>query len=217
MVAAVLVRRPAKLWAPCRAGSIRSVISLKVVSMRLRHSAMALRRVEGMAARCFLLGGTRTAVPRAAWDAAKARPLKPLSASRSRGAAPVSSRSPAVSRSFTAAGTAAQARFDGEPEAVEPLGVRGVAAEPGGQVVAGPGPAVRAADPGWVLDRQRGRIHLLAVVLRQPGRQRGPELLERAPQPAGPAVGLALVRQVREQVAEVPGDLGQEPCLAAPA
>jgi hypothetical protein len=37
-----------------------------------------------MEARCFFPGGMRTAVPRAAWAAAKARPLKPLSASRSR-------------------------------------------------------------------------------------------------------------------------------------
>jgi hypothetical protein len=43
-----------------RASSIRSVISLKVVSMRLRHSAMTFRRMEGMAARCALSGGTRT-------------------------------------------------------------------------------------------------------------------------------------------------------------
>ena len=43
---------------------------------------------------------------------------------------------------------AARVGLHGEPEAVEPLGVRGVAAEPGGQVVARPGPLVRAADPG---------------------------------------------------------------------
>ena len=88
----------------------------------------------------------------------------------------------ATSRSLTAAGTMLQARtiraaqvgLDGEPEAVEPLGVGGVAAEPGGQVVAGAGPLVRAADPGRVLDRQRGGIDLLAVVFREPGRQHGP-------------------------------------------
>jgi hypothetical protein len=50
---------------------------------------------------------------------------------------------------------AAQVCPDGQPEAVEPFGVRGVAAEPGGQVVTRAGPAVRAADPGGVLDRQR--------------------------------------------------------------
>lgn len=72
-------------------------------------------------------------------------------------------------------------------------------------------------DAGRVPDRQRGRIDLLAVVLGQPGGQYCPELLERAPQPAGPPVGLALVRQHREQVAPVPPDLGQEPGLAAPA
>jgi hypothetical protein len=34
----------------------------------------------------------------------------------------------------------AEVGLDGQPEAVEPFGVRGVAAEPGGQVVARPGP-----------------------------------------------------------------------------
>ena len=112
---------------------------------------------------------------------------------------------------------AAQVRLDGQPEAVEPFGVRGVAAEPGGQVVARTGPAVRAADPGAVLDRQRGGVDLLAVIFGQPGRQHRPQLLERAPQPADPPVRLALVRQPREQVSPVPGHLGQEPGLAAPA
>ena len=50
--------------------SMRSVISLKVVSIRLRHSAMTFSR-PGLPARCFLPGGTRTAVPRAAWAAAR--------------------------------------------------------------------------------------------------------------------------------------------------
>ena len=77
MVAAVLVRRPQKLVAPWRASSMRPVISLKVVSIRLRHWAMTFRRAEGMAARYFLSGGTSTAVPRAAWPAAEARPLNP--------------------------------------------------------------------------------------------------------------------------------------------
>ena len=95
--------------------------------------------------------------------------------------------------------------------------MRGVAAEPGGQVVARAGPAVRAADPGGVPDRQRGGVDLLAVVVGQPGRQRGPQLLEGSPQPADPPVGLALVRQPREQVRPVAGDLGQEPGLAAAA
>jgi hypothetical protein len=95
--------------------------------------------------------------------------------------------------------------------------VRGVAAEQGGQVVARPGRLVRAADPGRVLHRQGAGVYLLAVVFRLPGRQRGPELLKRAPQPAGPAVGLALVRKAREQVAPVLGDLGEEPGLAAAA
>ena len=85
MVAAVLVSRPQKVCAPWRASSICTVISLKVVSMRLRHPAMTFSRMGGIAARSFLPGGTRTAVPRAAWTAANAAPLKPLSASRSRG------------------------------------------------------------------------------------------------------------------------------------
>ena len=63
MVAAVLVSRPQKVCAPWRASSMRSVISLKVVSTRLRHSAMTFSRMAGVAARCFLPGGTRTAVP----------------------------------------------------------------------------------------------------------------------------------------------------------
>jgi phosphinothricin acetyltransferase len=46
-----------------------------------------------------------------------------------------------------------------------------------------------------VLHRQRAGIDLLAVILRQPGRESGPELFERAPQPASSPVGLALVRQ----------------------
>jgi hypothetical protein len=69
---------------------------------------------------------------------------------------------------------AAQVRLGGEAEAVEPLGVGGVAAEPGGQVIARAGPLVRAADPGRVLHRQRAGVHLLAVVFREPGRESGP-------------------------------------------
>ena len=79
----------------------------------------------------------------------------------------------------------------------------GVPAEPGGQVAARPGPLVRAADAGWVLHRQRGGIDLVAVVPRQPGRQDGPDLLERTPQPAGSSVDLALARQDREEMAPV--------------
>jgi hypothetical protein len=67
-----------------------------------------------------------------------------------------------------------------------------------------------------MLHRQGGRVDLLAVAFGQPGRQRDPDLLERPPQPAGPAVGLALVRQSRDQVAPVAGHLGEEPGLAAP-
>jgi hypothetical protein len=95
--------------------------------------------------------------------------------------------------------------------------VRGVAAEPGGQAVSWAGPAVRAADPGGVLDRQRGGIDLLAVIFGAPGRQHGPQLLECAPQPADPPVRLALVRQAREQVRPVAGHLGQESGFAAAA
>jgi len=52
---------------------------------------------------------------------------------------------------------------------------------------------------------------------RRPGRQHGPQLPGRAPEPADPPVCLALVRQGREQVRPIPGRLGQEPGLAAPA
>jgi hypothetical protein len=56
---------------------------------------------------------------------------------------------------------AAQVGPGRQAEAVEPIGVRGIAAEPGMQAVR-PGPAVRAADPGGVLDRQGAGIDLLA-------------------------------------------------------
>jgi hypothetical protein len=77
--------------------------------------------------------------------------------------------------------------------------VRAVVAEPGGQVVARAGPLVGAADPGGVLDRDRGGIDLLDGISRDRGGAGRAELLEGAPQPAGPAVDLRLVRQVREQ------------------
>src|SRR6266498_3581264 len=51
---------------------------------------------------------------------------------------------------------AAEVGLDGQPEAVEPLGMRAVAAEAGHQA-ARPGPEIGATDPGGVLDRQRGR------------------------------------------------------------
>src|SRR5258706_1764666 len=63
-------------------------------------------------------GRTRTAVPRAACCAANALPLNPLSASRSRGGGPASSRSCATSRSLTAAGTMLQARTMRLPRSV---------------------------------------------------------------------------------------------------
>jgi hypothetical protein len=60
-------------------------------------------------------------------------------------------------------------------------------------------------------------VHLLAVILGQPGRQRGPELLECSSQSAGPPVGLASVRQHPAQVRPVARHLGPEGRLAAPA
>jgi hypothetical protein len=134
MVAAVLVSRPQKVCAPV-AGEFHPVGDL--AEDRLDPVAPLgndFQQDGGMAARCRLSGGTRTAVPRAASSASKAMPLKPLSASRSRGAR--------------------------QAEAVEPFGVRGVAAEPGGRVVAGAGPLVRAADPGRMLHRQGRRVDL---------------------------------------------------------
>jgi hypothetical protein len=103
-----------------------------------------------------------------------------------------------------------------QPEPVEPLGVRGVLAEPGREPVR-TGPAIGAADPGGVVDRDRAGVDLLAVIFGQAGRQQDPYLVERAPQPAGAAVVLALTRQHRQQVDAVAGHLGQEPGLAAPA
>lgn len=49
--------RPQKVRAPCLASSVSTVISLKVVSARLRHSAMIFSSVAGMAARWPLRGG----------------------------------------------------------------------------------------------------------------------------------------------------------------
>jgi hypothetical protein len=78
--------------------------------------------------------------PQSAVCAVNALPRKPLSAGSLRRAGPVSSRYTASSRSLTAAGRgspaphdpAAQVRLDHQPEAVEPFGVRGAAAEQGG-------------------------------------------------------------------------------------
>jgi hypothetical protein len=91
-------------------------------------------------------------------------------------------------------------RCDSQAEAVEPFGVRAVPTEPGRQVVARAGPLIRATDPGWVLDRQRGGIDLLHRIGRHGCRPGGSQLLDGAPQPPGPAVDLWLVWQVREQV-----------------
>ena len=66
---------------------------------------------------------------------------------------------------------AAQVGPDRQAEPVEPLGVRGVAAESGMQA-ARAGPAVRAADPGGVLYGQGAGIDLLAVIRRQACGQR---------------------------------------------
>jgi hypothetical protein len=86
-----------------------------------------------------------------------------------------------------------------EPEAVEPLGVRRVAAEAGAQPVR-PVPAAGAAHAAGVLDRQRGRVGLLPGVLGDGDHQPLAELLEGAAQPAHAAVELALVGQDREVV-----------------
>ena len=116
-------------------------------------------------------------MPRAAWAAAKARAVEALVREQVTRGGPgfqqvlgdVALADRGGHDGPGADDPAAQVGLDGEPEAVEPLGVGGVAAEPGGQVVAGPGPLVRAADPGRVLDRQRGGVHLLAVVFRAAG------------------------------------------------
>jgi len=84
----------------------------------------------------------------------------------------------------------AQVRLDGQPEAVEPFGVGGVAAEPGMQPI-GSRPAVRAADPRGVPDRQRAGIDLLAVIGRDLPGEVAAQLPGRAPQPADPPVSLA--------------------------
>jgi len=69
MVAAVLVRSPQKVCAPWWASSIRSVISLKVVSIRLRHSAMTFSRLDGSgtspSSRCPAPSGTAPRFSRA--------------------------------------------------------------------------------------------------------------------------------------------------------
>ncbi len=67
MIVAVRGIRPQKVGAPWRASSIWAVISPKVASTRLRHSAMIFRRIGGLVLRCCLVAGTRTAVPLAAW------------------------------------------------------------------------------------------------------------------------------------------------------
>jgi len=79
MVAAARVSSPQKVCALYRASSIRSVISPKLASARLRHSAMTFCKILGMLRRSSRVGGTRTAVPRAACSAANAAPLKALS------------------------------------------------------------------------------------------------------------------------------------------
>lgn len=171
----------------------------------------------------LLPGGTRTAVPRAAWAPAKLQPLKPLSASRSRGAGPVLSRSAATSRSLTAAGTIAQARrsgclgLSGSRGGSRRTTRRGRRRGRTGRAGHCPGRSSRP-DCGLARGCRTGSagIDVLAVVVGQPGGQRDPELLERTPRPADPAVGLALMRQYLEQVAPVPGHLGQEAGLAAP-
>jgi hypothetical protein len=86
-----------------------------------------------------------------------------------------------------------RAGLDGQAEAGEPSGVRGVAAEPGMQP-AGPGPRIGAADPRGVPDRQRAGTGLPAVIRRDLPGQVAAQLPERAPQPADDGADRALRR-----------------------
>ena len=69
--------------------------------------------------------------------------------------------------------------------------------------------------PGGVLDRQGRGVDLTPIVGRDQVGQRGPDLFEGSPQPAGPPVELAAVRQAGERPGMVTANLGQEPGLAA--
>ena len=73
MTAAVRVSSPQNVCAPWRASSIWSVISQKVVSIRLRHWAMIFPRIGGIRWRFPWAGGRSATVPRAAWPAAVTR------------------------------------------------------------------------------------------------------------------------------------------------
>lgn len=108
---------------------------------------------------------------------------------------------------------AAQVGAHAQAEAVEPLPVGGVAAEPGAQP-ARPAPAVRAAHAAGVFDGQGGRIHLLPPVRRDGTQQALAQGLERAPQPAHPPVELALAGHRREVGDPVPPDFLEERPLA---
>ena len=68
-----------------------------------------------------------------------------------------------------------------------------------------------------MLDRQRAGVNLLAVIRGDLPGEVAAQLPGRGPQPADAAVGLALVRQVREQMGPVARDFGQETRLAAAA
>jgi hypothetical protein len=173
MVAAVLVSVPQRVCRPWSASSICTVISVKVVSMRSRHWAMTLSRGQSVVVRSFYPGGSRRAVPRAAWAAANAVPLK-ASATRSRGAG----RPPAGRGSVALAGgdgdegqgahdPSAQVGPGGQAEAVEHLGVRGVTADPGGQVVVRPSRPCRG--PGRGASPVAGRSEPAGGHLRAPG------------------------------------------------
>src|SRR3954452_12228822 len=70
MVEAVRGNSPQKVWAPGRTSSIWSVISPKVVSIRLRHSAITFTRPGGMVLRWALVGGNTIEMHWAARDAA---------------------------------------------------------------------------------------------------------------------------------------------------
>jgi hypothetical protein len=73
--------------------------------------------------------------------------------------------------------------------------------------------ALRAGrPPKAALDGQRGGIHLLPGIFRQPVYQVCPQLLESAPEPADPPVKLALVRR-----APVLADFLQESGFAGPS
>src|SRR5258708_14370102 len=205
MVAAARVSRRQKVWGAWRASPSRSVILPKLASIRLRHSGDNLLQDGGHLLAVTFGGRDQDGGAAGGLLRGERLAVEPLVREQ------VARRWPGfqqVLRDVALAGrgghdapgphdAAAQVGLDRQPEPVEPFGVRGVTAEPGGQVVPRAGPLVRAADPGGVLDRQPRRVDLLAVVCGKPGRQRRAQLLERAPQPADPAGGPPLAPQAR--------------------